>query len=67
MKVMITPGCALAPLTGTPGPANAHETLWLETLKDPSSKILGDEGKSSDDKRNSGDCFFLLDLFTLNS
>ena len=24
--VMITPGYALAPLTGTPGPANAHET-----------------------------------------
>lgn len=23
--VMITPGYALAPLTGTPGPANAHE------------------------------------------
>ncbi|CAN1854782.1 hypothetical protein LINPERHAP1_LOCUS41450, partial [Linum perenne] len=27
--VMITPGYALAPLTGTPGPANAHENPGL--------------------------------------
>ncbi|KAF3969092.1 hypothetical protein CMV_007081 [Castanea mollissima] len=30
--VMITPGYALAPLTGTPGPANAHENPGRSVL-----------------------------------